>query len=322
MIRSLRGGILVYMLGVIALLSIVVTEFLMETAGAIRYRSQITNREDLKIIACSALETTVAVLGQIKAIDKGLYSPDQGWGNPLEYAKFQIPEDYSISIKIRDETGKLSIYEDNLDIFGDLMGEIGFSFDEVLNLKSGLKKWLATSNEAPRDLTHKAKEKASKQVVESTKAQRIIYNLLQLKEIPAFERAFFDLKGNPNEKFEALNESISILHDFPVNINTAPDIVKKVMLGGLGLGLVAQEKKIYKSISDFGIEGNIAKELKDRFGFKARVWEVGIEVTRGPVKYYLNAIVGDIGEAESKNASRNKGSFVFLALTEGSSLIN
>lgn len=378
MIRSKKGGILIYILGMIALLSIIVTEFLLEAAAEIRYRSQVTHRDDLKILAYSALETTVAVLAEVKAIDKKLYSPEQNWGKPLAYAKFAVPKDYTISVKIRDETGKLSIYEEDLKTFGDLMQEMGVSYEQITNLKSELKTWLSEKkdpwqkpklkpdeklkgkkpggekekevkpnpNEQPKpneesksDEKPKEKDKDEKK----KKEQRIIYNLLQLKEIPAFERVFFDAKNNPNEKFKLLKDSISILHKGPLNINTAPDLIKKVILGDLALNPRTNGKSYFRSMKELGFEGESAKQLEKVIGFNARVLDVDIQVERGTVKYYLSAIVDfgdksddpdkpkdsdkakdadplkdpnkpkDLKDAKNKE---NKGDFTFLALTE------
>lgn len=336
MIRSKRGGILIYMLGMIALLSVVVTQFLLETATEIRYRSQVTHRDDLRILAHSVLETTIAVLAEVKEVDKGLYSPQQDWGKPLEYANFVIPKNYTVSVTIRDETGKLSIYDENMKTFEDLMAEMHISYEEVTNLKSELKEWLGKPNElfkAPEEKSDdKPKKKEEEKKPEQTprpaanpttdeqaqptrppedkdkdkdkkKKQRQIYNLLQLKELPAFEKVFFDSKKNPNEKFKLLKNSVSILHKGPFNLNTAPKALRKMVLGDLRLAPTGQEEPYYRSMKQMGIEGNAGKELEKVISFNARVLDINIQVARGAVKYYLSAIV-DFGEEPKKEESQ------------------
>lgn len=350
MMRSNKGGILIYILGVIALLSIVVTEFLMETAEAIRYRSQVTHRDDLEILAYSALEVTMAVLGEIKAKDKGLYSPLQDWKKPLEYAKFKIPTGYTVSIDIKDETGKLSIYQEDLKTFGNLMTEIGISSENIGNLKSDLKKWLdkppkggkdskpsvpeakpgekpedenapqapsspnadnPEANANPSDATNRSNNANN----QKKKEQRVVYNLLQLKELPSFERVFFDKDKNPNEKFQLLKDNVSILYKGVVNINTAPELIKKLLLGSAPKEPATIDGKNYfRTMEELGIAKDAATELKKVLGFKMTVLNIGVQVTRGTVKYYLNTIV-QVKEGDSNDAKK-EGDFTFLALTE------
>lgn len=349
MIRSRRGGILIYMLGMIALLGIVITEFLMDVAGAIRYRGQVTHRDDLQVLAYSVLETTLAVLAEVKEKDKGLYSPLQDWGQPLKYAKFKVPEGYTVAVKMQDETGKLSIYQEDFTVFGNLMTEIGVSGENIGNLKVGLKKWLdklpkSSKEEKPKggakEVPEQAEEEApnkpeenkppegsegqdvnrdqnqpgEKKKDEKKKEQRVVYNLLQLREIPAFEKVFFDGKQNPNEKFKLLEDYVSILNRGVVNINTAPEVVKRLLLGFAPLEQTQGGKEYYHSIAELGIGPEAAKELEKVAGVKVSVLNIGIEVARGTVKYYLNVIV-KLKEGDTKGAKK-ESEFTFLALTE------
>lgn len=363
MMRSKRGGILIYMLGMIALLSIVVTQFLMETATEIRYRSQVTHRDDLKILAHSVLDTTIAVLAEINEIDKGLYSPSQDWGTPLQYAKFPIPKNYSVSVTVTDETGKLSIYDEDMKAFGDLMAEMDISYEHITNLKSELKEWLAKTEESSKVPELKPGEKPKNEDKKKTKEQEIkpkpgepaipgkdnpdkkpeeeekkkqrqVYNLLQLQELPSFEKVFFDSKKNPNEKFKVLKDSISILHKGPFNINTAPDVLKETILGDLHRAPTGQEEPYYRSMKELGIEGDAGKDLEKLIDFKTRVLKIDIQVARATVKYYLSAVVefedaSKDSEDQSQNPgvelknlpgqskdAKNKANFKFLALTE------
>lgn len=392
MIRGKRGGILLYMLGIVTLLSIIVTEFLMEAATTIRYRSQIVGRQDLEIIAHSALEQSLAVIAEIKELDEGLYSPVQGWGNPIKYAEvFTLPSGYTVKVIINDETGKFSIYEEKLDDFESLLTEMKISYEIITNLKSEIKKYLdkfkekeskSSNNEKnkPKDKTKeeekegenalsqdkdrnedknvkdKDKEKEKEKKKEEKKAARTLYSFDQLKEIPIFKKTFFDAKGNPNSNFQILKDNVSIFNTGKVNINTAPPIVKKIIIGPEGLGPAAGGKKFFKSMQDLG-----RSEDEARFGFKANIFDIEIEVMRGPVKYHLSAIVDykDVnkeskkpskepekvpegqqkppsgskpeetqkpseagnGSSKSEKSSENKGNFSFLALTEDDSLV-
>lgn len=349
--RNNKGGILIYMLGMITLLSIVVTEFLLETASAIRYRSQMGGREDLEIIAYSALEGSMAVLGELKLLDKGLYSPVQGWGDPIKYIKFSVPEGYTIKVSIHDETGKLSIYEDDLKNFGNLLVEMGLSYEIVSNLKSELKKYLdklkkdsppspntsaqtaqssrnaaetrngsetrnAPANQERSETSNEtaqpnAGRNNNPQRTSNEKKSRILFNLEQLKEIPIFERTFFDAKGNPNEQFKVLKQNVSVLNTGKVNINTAPELVKKLLIGNLKPNLAG--KKYLTSMKDLGVTQNEDQEERREqpFGFNASIFDIEIEVTRGPIKYHLGILAEDkkpTSRDENQNTSERSRS--------------
>lgn len=356
-----KGSILIYMLGVIALLSIIVTQFLLETAEAIRYRSQITQRNDLQYLAYSALETTLAVLDEINLTDKGLFAPSQGWATPLQYAKFPTPPDYFIDVKINDETGKLSIYNENTDILIKLLSDQGFSYEQISGLKTGLQSWLSKPTKLiikpeksqqpkekeiknspenkpedknqPKPKSDKSENKKEKKEnkKEDKKEQRIMFNLLQLKEIPAFETLFFTQQGLPNDHFNQLKELITILYDGVPNINTSPEPIKKVLLANLHPTNPSGDKEtFYRSMADLGLKDDVANEREKLFGFKVIVLNITIQVQRGPIKYFLNAIVKindqpktqksnenqTPTQVQTMNTTKNKSNFTLLALTE------
>lgn len=356
MIKGKKGGILIYMLGMVTLLSIVVTEFLLETASAMRFRSQMSGREDLELIADSALESSVAILGEMKELDKGLFSPAQGWGDPLKYFKFPVPEGYSLKVTIHDESGKLSIYEDKLDNFGNLLIEMGISFEIVSNLKRELREYLdklkkatpgpsqssggtgrreperpeanapgnppanadrnrpqnepqgGTSNEPNTQRPNNRNNRNGNN--EEKKKVRTLFTLEQLKEIPVFERTFFDEKGNPNELFKTLKQNVSVLNTGKVNINTAPALVKKILIGTQNTNIPG--KKYLTSMRDLRPTGaqseqnetNQNRNENEKFDFHSTLFDIEIEVARGPIKYHLGAILEDDKPRSEERESR------------------
>lgn len=363
--RGNKGGILIYVLGMITLLSIVVTEFLLETASAIRYRSQIAGRQDLEIIADSALETSKAVLNEIKELDKGLFSPIQGWADPIKYFKLPVPEGYTIKVTISDETGKLSIYEDGLKNFGKLLDEMGYSAEVISNLKTELKKYLdklqksspsTSSGSTPRSNANNEGQERGQRSSDSNrpnadnrpsanrpnadnranadagspqrsegedrnnrrngnernnnepaKKERTLFNLEQLKEIPIFEKTFFDEKGNPNDQFKVLKQNVSILNTGKANINTAPELVKKVLAEKIKLEVPG--KKYLKSIKDLKLKPQEEELYAKQLGFNSSIFNIEIEAERGPVKYHVGAIMEDKKPApqQEERESRETG---------------
>ena len=308
MVSSKKGGILIYMLGVVALLGLVVTEFLMEVGGEVLYRAQITGRQDMELVARSALETTLGVLYEIKEIDEGLFSPVQGWGDPLVYAEFKVPDGYEVSVEIRDETRKLSLYKDKeLLYIGNLMSEAGMSLENLVNFKSELKKWLGVEEEGDRD-------------VPVNKKGRRLHSYEELAQVEGVASYLFDDVGNPNSYCDVFKENVSFVHDGLVNINTASKVLKKTLVNNENLTAKDVGKNYFKTMGDLGLgEGMKGGELKDVMDFQSTVFDIGVSVMRGGVAYYLNAIVAlDASKGKEKKSSEYR----ILALTEDANFIH
>ena len=104
------GSILVFILALIVLLSVLCMRLMEETVQELRHVSQFHKRDDLRVHAHSALNLAIGVLNEFSTIEKTLYSPSQGWGDPLSYSGLN-PLDPSIkwSITLIDESGKASL---------------------------------------------------------------------------------------------------------------------------------------------------------------------------------------------------------------------
>ena len=81
-----KGSILVFILALIVLLSILCMRLMQETVQELRHVSQFHRRDDLRMHAYSALDLAVGVLNEFMIVEKTLYDPSQGWGNPLSYS--------------------------------------------------------------------------------------------------------------------------------------------------------------------------------------------------------------------------------------------
>lgn len=73
-------------LGMIALLAFIAVEICSRVRQEVADRGFETENERLRATAFQALDITIAVLAQVKEVEGNLYSPAQGWGNPLAVA--------------------------------------------------------------------------------------------------------------------------------------------------------------------------------------------------------------------------------------------
>src|SRR5690606_34148322 len=82
-----RGVALVAVLAFMVIGMWLAAELLLRIEEETRRNPSLQAQDELKMAAYQALELTLAVVEEIRTMDQGLYSPAQGWGNPLEYAQ-------------------------------------------------------------------------------------------------------------------------------------------------------------------------------------------------------------------------------------------
>ncbi len=221
------GSILAVVLGLIALAAFVLVAFMEDATARIKYSGLFSNRDDLRIQAYSMLETTFAVINEIREIDRALYGPAQGWGDPLGYAQIEPPEDFDVEIIIEDETGKISLYRITPLTLNVLFEEMGIPLDEAEPLTDALLDWtdeddLTRLNGAESDFyeTIDPPYKPANSPLQS-------WNELRL--VKGFDTFFFDPEGIPNDHYRQFISAVSLYHDEPVNINSAGPLVLTVL---------------------------------------------------------------------------------------------
>lgn len=255
-----RGAILLMVLGLLMLLSFLLTGFLKTLMDDLRFRSQVYGSSELRHHAYNGLEIALAVLNEIQQLDHGLYSPLQGWGNPLAYAKVTFPKEIQVMVSVVDETGKLPLRNPERRSLEILFGKIGFDFLEAQEASKNFIKWCkrkavpvtlfeAEKNNskteqkvnAKKDLKKKSEEKKlAKTEIDKLPSELQTYG--QLYEIESLKKAFFDGDGNANQRFMRFTLNTSLFTSGPININTAPEDVLSVLskLHSLDLDAVKQ----------------------------------------------------------------------------------
>ena len=109
-----RGSVLVFILVLIVLISVLSMRLIEEGVREINHLSQFHRRDDLRLHAYSALDVAVGVLNEFKLVEGKLYSPAQGWGDPMAYSGVS-PVDPAVtwSVRLIDESAKVSISKVN-----------------------------------------------------------------------------------------------------------------------------------------------------------------------------------------------------------------
>lgn len=298
-----RGAVLLMILVIIVVLSALIVQFTEKGLAEIAAEGHYVERNRLRVTAYSALETTLAVLADVVAIDGGLTAPAQGWGDPLAEAGFDPGNDnLKVTVSFTDESGRLplnNLDESTLDL---LFIEMGFSTDDSLKLTQSLLDWIDEDDDTRID----GAESDVYGVAEWPYAasNRQVRHLSELAVIDGFDVLFFDEAGRPNEFYTAFAQTVSPWSDGVLNLNSATDLALR---GAAGFGdPQVNALRSYLAGAD-GVPGNeddryfsSPQELAQvmgqlpqgaRVGVNVGALRIHVEVSEGQSRFALEAVV-------------------------------
>ena len=229
--RRRRGAVLLIVLVIIVVLSGLIVQFTEKGMAEIAAEGHYVARARLRLVAYSALETTLGVLADYVAIDEGLKSPSQGWADPLAVADFVPPEGVRITIEFIDESGKLPLRAlDELTLV-PMFAEMGFANDEVLHLTNALLDWADTDDDERLDGAESNIYRLAEWPHEAS--NQPIRRLRELAVIDGFRTLFFDEHGEPNDYYRLFADTVSEVGTGTLNVNSVSDLALRA-LGGFG----------------------------------------------------------------------------------------
>ncbi|MGC6424115.1 MAG: general secretion pathway protein GspK [Lentimonas sp.] len=298
------GSVLVAVLAIILLLSFLVMRFLEEAFEDLEYRALFNEPSDVRSFAYSMLEVSLATVHEVALIDEGkLYAPEQGWNDPINYARIQVPNGWDIQISITDEGGKLPINTMSESLMNKLLeDEFDFDFGTARELSSTLLDWIDADNN--RRLNGAETEDYLDRDPPYRAANRPLQSLEELRYLEIWDEEFFDEDGRPNQFFTKLESLVSVMNSGPINLNAAPSEV---------LELVSLEDG-FRSESIFdGLDEPYLKTAPDTVNAQSGAVEVSllrvtVTLYRGETPFTLSALVEpnfDTEENGSSGASTN-----------------
>jgi type II secretory pathway component PulK len=220
-----RGAVLALVLGLVLVLSLVVTIFLDLTRREVILRGTYVASDQLRLAAYSALETTLAVLSEYNQIDGGLYGPVQGWGNDIlsQAPDFVAPFGMNIAVNITDETGRLSLLDANASELNAVLESLGFQSPQTDELLDCLGDWTQPDPNAPARLNGANAEYYELLTPPYAPPNRPIRSYDELRWIKGWNTAFFDGNGTPLPVYGDFRKMVTLLDNGgTVNLNTAP----------------------------------------------------------------------------------------------------
>jgi general secretion pathway protein K len=301
---SRRGGVLIAVLAIIALLSFLVTRFLQEASDSLEYRALFNEPPEVRAYAFSMLEASLAALHEVALIDDGkLYAPEQGWADPLAYCGIQVPNDWQVAVEISDATAKLplnTIQENDLNRILEQYFE--FDFGTTRELSSMLLDWIDPDDS--RRLNGAESEDYLDENPPYRAANRPLQSLEELRLLKIWQEEFFEDDGRPNEAFAQLAAIFTVEHRGSANANAAPAVVLESLApedAFFGENLFEQiegEAPYLKNLPDSARDKKLTSEIQ--------LLRLTVTLTRGSVPFVLQALVEP--QFKTNGASGGSGS--------------
>jgi general secretion pathway protein K len=287
----------------LVLLSMIVVAFMDEAVTRIRYYGLFHQRDELRIHAYSGLETTLAVLNQYREIDGTLWGPEQGWGNPLAEADIRFPPGISVSVNIRDESGRFPVEGIDFDTLIPLFEELGLDTTRANALADAMLDWM--DEDDLRRLNGFDGDDYRLRDPPYAPANRVIRSWEELDLIEGFVDNFYDEDGRPLPQRQQFIEALSLHHTGPINLNAAPPLVlatleRRGMLDTRSLqnwrygpdGIPGTEDD--RLLRDLASAGWIS-EGASTLDVGASMFEINVEARRGEARFLLTVLVSWTG---------------------------
>ena len=228
--KSLRGAVLLLVLGMLMILSTIVSLFLNDVMRDTFMRIQLQGKDTLRHHAYNTLDVLISYLEHTavcnKVIDVKHFS--------LPKLEGVLPESVKIQVDLMDESGKIPLNGTTQKHLKALFCLFGDLWDGQA-LMTEYWQWLSRKEEASNlieknewQVQNKRRVQARSGTSESTKDKpenkikfpKVLLSYDQLREIDKFRQFFFDEKGQPNQKMERLKACSSLWNTGKVNINS------------------------------------------------------------------------------------------------------
>lgn len=217
--RRARGSVIVLVLALITLAAFFLSRLIERATTELLVESRAQQSARLRADAFSALETSLAVLADYAAVDGGLHSPAQGWGEPLRQTDFAPRAGIEVDVQVEDESGRLSLPRLDQPALEKLGREIGLKEADAARFADGLLSWTRREHTSVRYETD-PRNYEYEQPPHHAPA-RAIASFGELAAVAVARDLFFTKEGQPTPLLDRFRERVS-LYDFPTtNLNGA-----------------------------------------------------------------------------------------------------
>ena len=319
-----KGSILVFILALIVLLSVLCLRLMEEGIREARHLDQFHRKDDLRIHAYSALDIAVGVLSEFKMFEGKLYSPAQGWGNPLAYAGISPTEEgVTWSVRLIDESAKVPITKvkekDLVALFALMQAEEDslVDDDDGQPFYDSMMDWVDENDEEREEgaeddyyegLEHPYFTPGKK--INSFEEFRMIKGFAHDPEDPDRTGIFFDARGIETGNMRVFRESFSFFNQGPVNVNNASPFLMRFLCG--------DDERLYEEFMEGPSTGNgegfytnpndpgmspLRGNSSIALSTSVTMFRVEVTVNRGMANFQLHAVLSYGGNLAPQTGS-------------------
>lgn len=218
-----RGSVIVVVLVTLLLASLMIVKFMESSAVELTLATREADRDRLRGDAYSALETLLAVMAEVKAIDEALYAPEQGWGDPYAYAGETPREGVTATYEFTDESGKASLPKMTFDEMVELAQVLGLTDTDARRFADGLYAWMKEDH-MPQEIEAEA-SRYERDDPPITVPKRSLRSWNELRAIKVARDYVYDETGALTPFGAALRENLSLYSFESSNVNAlAPSL--------------------------------------------------------------------------------------------------
>lgn len=212
-----RGSVIVVVLVTLLLASLMLTKFIESSAVELTLATRQADRERLRGDAYSALETALAVMAEIQAIDETLHTPAQGWDDPYGYAGESPREGLSVEFVFTDESGKLSLPSLAFEDMVELAESLGLSELDARRFSDGLFVWMRADH-TPQEIEAEA-SRYERDLIPHEPPRRSLRSWEELRAVRVARDYVYDEDGALTPFGAALRENLSLYSFEGANVN-------------------------------------------------------------------------------------------------------
>lgn len=213
---SRRGSVLVIVLITLVFTTFALVAFIEKASGDLLVEARAAEAARLRAEAYSALETTLAVLEDFRAVGGGLHSPAEGWGDPLTFAAWSPKEGRTVEIAFEDESGKLSLPRADALVLTNLFKAWEMPDADAEKLADALMGWIKRDHVYSSVIAPDYEQAP----LPFESPGRSLRSFDELAAIDAVRDAFFK-DGKPNDFWYRFVSSVSLFNFRQSNINGA-----------------------------------------------------------------------------------------------------
>lgn len=274
-IRRTRGSVVIFVLGIILLTALLLTRFIERAQSELLAEARHAQLPALRGEAYSALQVTFAVLADFIAVDGGLRSPVQGWGEPLAQTDYTPGDGLQVNVQVEDESARLSLPAADPATLLELLVVAGCTDSEAERIADAILAW--TRADHPPRFAESDPDFFALSDPSLIPPHTPLRSFGELQLLPAVRDILLDADGRWNETGRSFLANLS-LHQFDrTNLNTA----SPEMLFALGLdanAILARRDPGLTGITDpaAGIIQSVA-DVATMTGDPAATGRIGVE---------------------------------------------